>query len=162
MASLTSLKTPGVYVQEVDAFPPSVAQVPTAIPAFIGYTEIAVNNGKDLTNIPTLIGSLLDYTKYFGGEYDLQWTQTASGQAPVASTWHYLVFTYDGTNNDIYVDGQLAISEPVPTTGGGNGQLNTFAGFPVNLAAQNSSTNSGTNSGTDTGTNSSTTPPASS
>src|SRR5216684_1573612 len=72
MASLTSLKTPGVYVQEVDAFPPSVAQVPTAIPAFIGYTEIAVNNGKDLTNIPTLIGSLLDYNKYFGGEYDLQ------------------------------------------------------------------------------------------
>ena len=75
----------------------------------------------------------------WGGEYDLQWTQTASGvrKAPVASTWHYLVFTYDGTNNDIYVDGQLAISEPVPTTGGGNGQLNTFAGFPVNLAAQN-------------------------
>ncbi len=32
-------KTPGVYVEETAKFPPSVAQVETAIPAFIGYTE---------------------------------------------------------------------------------------------------------------------------
>jgi phage tail sheath protein FI len=32
-------KTPGVYVEEIAKFPPSVAQVETAIPAFIGYTE---------------------------------------------------------------------------------------------------------------------------
>jgi len=31
-------KTPGVYVEEIAKFPPSVAQVETAIPAFIGYT----------------------------------------------------------------------------------------------------------------------------
>jgi phage tail sheath protein FI len=33
-------KTPGVYVEEEAKFPPSVAQVETAIPAFIGYTEV--------------------------------------------------------------------------------------------------------------------------
>ncbi len=33
------LRTPGVYVQEVATLPPSVAEVSTAVPAFIGYTE---------------------------------------------------------------------------------------------------------------------------
>ena len=35
----TTYKTPGVYIEEIVKFPPSVAQVETAIPAFIGYTE---------------------------------------------------------------------------------------------------------------------------
>lgn len=34
-----SIKTPGVYVQEVPLFPPSVAAVDTAVPVFIGYTD---------------------------------------------------------------------------------------------------------------------------
>ena len=38
--------TPGVYVEEISVFPPSVAQVETAIPAFIGYTEKA-SDGAD-------------------------------------------------------------------------------------------------------------------
>lgn len=33
-------KTPGVYTEEKDAFPNSVVEVPTAVPAFVGYTEI--------------------------------------------------------------------------------------------------------------------------
>ena len=37
----TSFKTPGVYVVEKSIFPPSVAEVETAIPGFIGYTEKA-------------------------------------------------------------------------------------------------------------------------
>ena len=41
-------KTPGVYVEEISLFPPSVAEVATAIPAFIGYTEKATFKGKDL------------------------------------------------------------------------------------------------------------------
>ena len=45
-----SYKTPGVYLVEKDAFPGSVVDVATAIPAFIGYTEKAEYNGKDLTN----------------------------------------------------------------------------------------------------------------
>lgn len=36
---MRALKTPDVYVEEKASFPPSVAEVGTAIPAFIGYTE---------------------------------------------------------------------------------------------------------------------------
>ena len=64
---MATYKTPGVYVEEISKFPPSVAQVETAIPAFIGYTEKAEKrNGDDLTLIPTRITSLLEYETYFG------------------------------------------------------------------------------------------------
>lgn len=63
----SAIKTPGVYVNEIPSFPPSIAQVATAIPAFIGYTEFAKNlQGDDLTNKPTRITSLLEYELYFG------------------------------------------------------------------------------------------------
>lgn len=53
-------KTPGVYVEEVSKFPPSVAGVATAIPAFIGFTE------KGERFVPVKVTSLLDYTTKFG------------------------------------------------------------------------------------------------
>lgn len=53
-------KTPGVYIEEIVKFPPSVAQVETAIPAFIGYTE------KGPKNEPTRITSLMEYETLFG------------------------------------------------------------------------------------------------
>jgi uncharacterized protein len=59
-------KTPGVYIEEIALFPPSVAQVETAIPAFIGYTEKAKRGNDDLTLKPTRITSMLEYTQYFG------------------------------------------------------------------------------------------------
>lgn len=66
----TTYKTPGVYVEEIVKFPPSVAQVETAIPAFIGYTEKAVKKiENDLSQVPTRITSLLDYETYFGLAY---------------------------------------------------------------------------------------------
>ncbi len=67
----TSYKTPGVYIEEISKFPPSVAQVETAIPAFVGYTETAVIDGVDYhtENIikPVKIGSLPEYEYFFGG-----------------------------------------------------------------------------------------------
>jgi phage tail sheath protein FI len=60
-------KTPGVYVEEIPKFPPSVAPVETAIPAFIGYTEKAQDAvPNDLLLIPTRISSLVEYEQYFG------------------------------------------------------------------------------------------------
>ncbi|MGY8627862.1 phage tail sheath family protein [Chromobacterium violaceum] len=96
--------TPGVYVTEVSTLAPSVAQVATAIPAFIGYVQTALDdNGQaqDLSKGPVArrISSMLDYQKYFGlGEW-LQGTvkQVSPGQ-----------FTYDRdsaaliTNNYLY------------------------------------------------------------
>lgn len=58
-------KTPGVYIKEIPTFPPSIAEVETAIPAFIGYTEQAVYNGKPITD-PVRITSLLEYETLFG------------------------------------------------------------------------------------------------
>ena len=63
----SAIKTPGVYINEIPLFPPSVAQVETAIPAFIGYTQIAINEiGESLENVPTKIFSLKEYENYFG------------------------------------------------------------------------------------------------
>ncbi|NEU10447.1 phage tail sheath family protein [Flavihumibacter sp. R14] len=59
-------KTPGVYIKEIPTFPPSVAEVETAIPAFIGYTEKAEFNGKSLAMQPIRITSLLEYEQLFG------------------------------------------------------------------------------------------------
>jgi uncharacterized protein len=67
----SAIKTPGVYVNEISTLPPSVAQVSTAIPIFIGYTEKAVDaSGNSLTNKPTKIFSLLEYTENFGKAFN--------------------------------------------------------------------------------------------
>ncbi len=67
MLNLSQLKTPGVYIDEVPKFPPSIAAVDTAIPAFVGYTEKATDKvAGDLLKKPKRITSLLEYEKYFG------------------------------------------------------------------------------------------------
>jgi phage tail sheath protein FI len=64
----TAYKTPGVYIEEITKFPPSIAPVETAIPAFIGYTEKAEEKAPgDLKLKPFKISSLVEYEKYFGG-----------------------------------------------------------------------------------------------
>src|SRR5688500_16386993 len=64
----TNYTTPGVYREEIPKLPRSIAQVATAIPAFIGCTEFALDrNGEDLTNKSTRITSLIEYEMFFGG-----------------------------------------------------------------------------------------------
>jgi hypothetical protein len=66
--AILKLSTPGVYVQEIPSLPPSVAEVETAIPAFIGYTEKADQFAPgDLKLIPFKISGFNDYQTYFGG-----------------------------------------------------------------------------------------------
>lgn len=60
---MAQYKTPGVYVEEISKFPPSVAGVATAIPAFIGYTKSQPKNGN--LN-PVKVSSLLDFESKFG------------------------------------------------------------------------------------------------
>lgn len=63
----TTIRTPGVYTTEIPTLAPSVAQVSTAVPAFIGYTQRAQDlSGRPLTNIPTKIFSLSEYEQNFG------------------------------------------------------------------------------------------------
>jgi uncharacterized protein len=54
-------RTPGVYVEEISNLPPSVASVPTAVAAFVGYTE-----KDDTGGAPTRISSLIEYQNHFG------------------------------------------------------------------------------------------------
>ncbi len=62
------MKTPGVYIVEKSAFPNSVVQVATAVPAFIGYTEKALNGKKSLHMTPRRISSMAEYITHFGGQ----------------------------------------------------------------------------------------------
>lgn len=64
--------TPGVYIEEMNAFPNSVVAVETAVPVFIGYTQKAERNGKSLLRVPTRISSLVEFHQLFGGAFAAQ------------------------------------------------------------------------------------------
>ena len=68
-SQIRNRKTPGVYVTELPAFPPSVVGVATAIPIFIGYTEKAAVGGRPVINRPVPIDSLAAYEEVFGRGY---------------------------------------------------------------------------------------------
>jgi len=82
------MKTPGVYIVEESAFPSSVVEVATAVPAFIGYTEKADNAGRPLSRRPWRISSLSEFHKYFGRAphalYDLN-AQSAAAEPAAES-----------------------------------------------------------------------------
>ncbi len=100
----TVYKTPGVFVEEISTLPASVAQVATAIPAFIGYTELG-----DLEGVPTRITSFVEYVELFGnapeqniiievGENDLpvkatvSYTATGPSLAPSVTPSQYKMY----------------------------------------------------------------------
>jgi len=65
---MANYRSPGVYVEEISTLPPSIAEVESAVPAFIGYTQIATNLATDdLAGVPTPINSMADYIQLFGG-----------------------------------------------------------------------------------------------
>ncbi len=66
---MATYKTPGVYVEEISKLPPSVAEVSTAVPAFIGCTEIGPGADDAGKVIPVVkrINTLLEYETLFGG-----------------------------------------------------------------------------------------------
>jgi len=77
-------KTPGVYVEEISTLPPSVAEVATAVPAFLGYTELGPADTAD----PKVqrVATLLEFKTVFGGAQPTKYSVTtpaAAGQPPV-------------------------------------------------------------------------------
>lgn len=66
---MTNYRTPDVYTEEISTLPPSVAEVSTAVPAFIGYTEKANLNGKNVSGTAVRISTFLEFKEIFGG-YD--------------------------------------------------------------------------------------------
>ena len=81
----TVMKTPGVYIVEKNAFPNSVVEVATAVPAFIGYTEKADNKGNSLLNKPWAVSSLAEFIEYYGRAPKWQYTlqNAGEGEAPI-------------------------------------------------------------------------------
>lgn len=77
-ASAQSYKAPGVYVEEVSVFPRSIAQVETAVPLFIGFTQKSVSGRK-------LIYNFADFRREFG-ETNAQSYEFASLTLPGAKS----------------------------------------------------------------------------
>jgi hypothetical protein len=93
-------RTPGVYIEEVQTIPPSVAAVATAVPAFLGYTADATHAGTALR-----ITSLLEFEQFFGGspltQIDLDVTKRTTQAGALLGV-------------DVALDG-ASLSDPVPT-----------------------------------------------
>lgn len=64
---MATMKKTGVYVVEKNDAPIYIEEVATAVPAFIGYTEKAENEGESLLNKPWRITSFAEFELYFGG-----------------------------------------------------------------------------------------------
>ncbi|MDX2286882.1 MAG: phage tail sheath C-terminal domain-containing protein [Bacteroidia bacterium] len=93
----TRLATPGVYLVEQNAFTSSVVAVPTAVPAFIGYTEKAARGKTSLHNKPTRITSLAEYVDLFGGAPKTTFKVKAKGDSDfelsVDAPTQYMLFS---------------------------------------------------------------------
>ncbi len=73
---MPSYLSPGVYMEEVDRGTKPIEAVGTAVAAFIGYTERAVDakTGKSLLGKPTLVTNWSQYVQSFGGFADGAYT----------------------------------------------------------------------------------------
>jgi uncharacterized protein len=116
-------KTPGVYVEEIPKFPPSIAAVETAIPAFIGYTEKAIRNGESLINKPTRIESIAEYEEIFGGapEQNISIVLDSSNQF-IKSTAKAKLYLYDSLRM-FYANG------------GGNSYILSVGTYPTTVSS---------------------------
>ncbi len=104
----STYKTPGVYIEEISKFPPSVAAVETAIPAFIGYTAKAQKKVPgDLALKPTRLSSLLEYETFFGSaqnedNLEVTITQTADAGGNVTAESVSVAFNGAASRHSMY------------------------------------------------------------
>jgi len=105
---------PGVTVEEITKFPPSVAAVETAIPAFIGYTEFRLTSDGSVLdpNSPVRVASLTEFETRFGVAPPLEVTEVRLDAddnflGADISTSHYLYHAlqlfYDNGGGDCYI-----------------------------------------------------------
>ena len=93
---MAQYKTPGAYIVEENAFPNSIVEVATAVPAFIGYTERAARGSASLTGIPTRISSLAEFQLYFGGAprtaFNLDYDDGGTARLAVDGNTRFLLY----------------------------------------------------------------------
>lgn len=80
------VQTPGVYITEKNNLASSVAGVSTAVPAFIGFTEISQSN-------PIRIKSMFEFENAFGGSYNSSFEIDLSSESLVADKRFFLYET---------------------------------------------------------------------
>jgi phage tail sheath protein FI len=108
---MATYKTPDVYIEEIPVFPPSVAEVGTAIPAFIGYTEKAKKTSdNDLRLKPIKIYSFAEFEQYFGAPV-LQQITVALTADPLEPSGFKSVYTLGTTK----IPPPTPIPTPTPT-----------------------------------------------
>lgn len=106
-----NLQTPGVYIDEVNAFPNAAVPAPTSIPAFVGYTPQAEYQGKSYLNMAQKITSFADFRAIYclpdpmppaepAKQYDPQYYLVESANPP--STGQYL--TIEGVYYNVLPD----------------------------------------------------------
>ena len=145
--------TPGVYVQVQPGLPPAIPQPPTAIPAFVGYTEYALDGETSLAGVPQLITSMAEFRRMFGGPPGLRFAiaahQPPSGPSPLSNAGADLppglplaVFNGPGATPKIY---ELTLTTPAHTlcaairhfflNGGGPAYVNSVGGYGDPISA---------------------------
>ncbi|MCP8686529.1 phage tail sheath family protein [Marinobacterium sedimentorum] len=63
--SSSNIKTPGVYIDEINEFPNSVVPVETAVPAFVGYTPTAEYEGESYYGKAHKISSFAEFQSIY-------------------------------------------------------------------------------------------------
>lgn len=111
----SAIKTPGVYVNEIPIFPPSVAQVETAIPAFIGFTQKAENEyGEALDTVtPIRISSLKEYETYFGKSDDEKGIKVNVSRSTQQENYQTLVKDVGGVKTLLIDSAEMEIEKVV-------------------------------------------------
>jgi uncharacterized protein len=111
---ISNLATPGVYINELNAFPNSVVPVATAVPAFIGYTPQALHAGQSFFNVAQKISSFAD----FRAIYCLPDPPAPAPAAKQYSPQYYLVKQKTQSVKDDYIiiDGLYYAELPDPNT----------------------------------------------
>ena len=111
---MSNFRTPDVYTEEIPLLPQSVAQVSTAIPAFIGYTEKANIEGNSVTGTAVRVSTLLEYTEIFGGAPNTEFTvnmveegaeniASIEVNAPQSILYHSLDHYFKNGGGDCYI-----------------------------------------------------------
>ncbi len=108
---MSKFLTPDVYTEEVPLLPQSVAEVSTAVPAFIGFTEKAKKNDKNLKNTAVRVSTLLEFKEAFGGAQPASFKVNVNEQviervevtAPQHTLYHAIDLYFKNGGGDCYV-----------------------------------------------------------
>lgn len=104
----TNLSKPGVYIDQVNAFPNPVVQVATAVPAFIGYTPSASHAGEALQMQPVRVTSFAEFSALFGNP---------AGAKPYSPTYYLnKVDKAPASGKSYEFNGEIYTIEPDPGT----------------------------------------------